>query len=190
MTNDDKLDQLARSIHELNRVSSVIANLIGRPAEKGHVGEYIAAAIFDLELESSATSPGIDGRFTSGLLRGRSVNVKWYAKLEGFLDIREEYLPDFYLVLAGPRSAAESSRGTTRDWLIESVYLFEAAALLPDLRAAGVKIGTATSVRAHFWEQAEVYPSCASSSYRIDDRQRAQLRLFGKTASSSTHDLE
>jgi hypothetical protein len=36
----------------------------------GHLGEWIASVVFDIELESSASAKGIDGRFRSGPLRG------------------------------------------------------------------------------------------------------------------------
>jgi hypothetical protein len=42
------------------------------------------------------------------------VNIKWYLKREGLLDTSESVRLDYYLVLAGPRSAAASSRGSTR----------------------------------------------------------------------------
>jgi hypothetical protein len=81
------LEKLASLIHERNRVSKEIAKIIGRPALSGHIGEYVASKIFDIQLESSATATGIDGRFTSGPLKGRTSNVKLYGKKENFLDI-------------------------------------------------------------------------------------------------------
>jgi len=77
--------------------------------------------------------------------------------MEGILDITPETLPDFYLVLTGPKGAPTSSRGTMRPWLISYVFLFDAAKLLADLR--GVKVGIATSVRQHIWDMAEIYPT-------------------------------
>ena len=52
--------------------------------------------------------------------------------------------PDFYLVLAGPKSGPISSRGTIRPWVISSVFLFEAEELVNAL--GGARIGIATSV--------------------------------------------
>jgi len=34
-----------------------------------------------------AVAPAFDGRFSSGALQGRTVNVKWYLKREGLLDV-------------------------------------------------------------------------------------------------------
>ena len=75
----------------------------------GHLGEWIAAQVFDIELEASAVAAGIDGRFRSGPMQGRAVNIKSYLKREGMLNITESNALDYYLVLTGPPSAAVSS---------------------------------------------------------------------------------
>jgi len=67
-----------------------------------HLGEWIAAQIFGIELAASSPETGIDGRFTIGLLRGRTVDVKWYPKLEGMLALKPAPALDYYLVLIGP----------------------------------------------------------------------------------------
>jgi hypothetical protein len=46
----------------------------------GHLGEWIASQIFDIQLEASAVTAAVDGRFRGGPLAGRSANVKWYLK--------------------------------------------------------------------------------------------------------------
>ena len=51
--------------------------------------------------------PESDGRFADG----RTVNIRWYLKRDNLLDLREDG-PDHYLVLTGPKAAAESSLGT------------------------------------------------------------------------------
>ena len=48
----------------------------------------------------SAAAAAIDGHFRSGLLEGRTVNIKWYLNREGLLDTSESDLLDYYLVLA------------------------------------------------------------------------------------------
>ena len=53
------------------------------------------------------------------------MNIKWYLKREGLLDTTESAALDYYLVLTGPPSAALSSRGTTRPWCIQAVFLFD-----------------------------------------------------------------
>ena len=76
----DDLVQLAGLIRRRNQLEQEITALIQRPAQIGHLGEYIAAHIFDIMLEQSAAHKGFDGRFTDGPLQGRTVNVKWYAR--------------------------------------------------------------------------------------------------------------
>jgi len=179
----DKLAELADLIKQRNKVETRIAKIIGRPAQIGHVGEYIAASIFGIQLEHSAAQRGIDGRFRRGALDGKTVNIKWYAKMEGLLDITPKYLPDFYLVMAGPKFGAASSRGTSRPWRISSVYLFASQALMRILNARGVKIGTATSVPSYLWHEAEVYPTQQNNQLMLSSDQREQLELFRLSSS-------
>jgi hypothetical protein len=113
-----------------NVMDVAIAEIIGRPMTSGHLGEWIAAQVFDVELMDSAAEPAIDGRFRSGPLTVRTVNVKWYLKQEGLLDLTESAVLDYYLVLTGPRSGAVTSRQSTRPWRIDTVYLFDASELL------------------------------------------------------------
>lgn len=176
------LEDLARMIHARNAIDHEVSKIIGRPAEKGHVGEYIASRVFDITLERSATQKAHDGRFTVGALAGKTVNIKWYAKREGLLDINEAGVPDFYLVLTGPQASAASSRGTTRPWLIESVYLFPGPGTVHKLRGRGVKIGIASSVMALYWNEAEIYPRSNPSLLELSDEQRGLLALFSNTA--------
>ncbi|WP_442853014.1 hypothetical protein [Bacillus sp. UNC41MFS5] len=56
----------------------------------GHTGEYIASKIFEIELVESTSNKGIDG-FFSGLLSGKSVNIKFYTKQECLLDITPNF---------------------------------------------------------------------------------------------------
>jgi len=174
----DDLARLAESIRTLNRVKHEIAAIIGRPAQIGHVGEYIASRIFDIVLEPSASSKGIDGNFVRGPLAGRSVNVKWYTKREFMLNITPDFLPDYYLVMTGPRTAPGRSDGTTRPWVIEAVYLFDAHDLVRELEARGVKIGVATSVRQGLWERAEIYPRQHNPALVLSREQKSALALF------------
>ncbi len=182
----DELTALAELIRRRNAVEQDISAIIGRPALIGHVGEVIASRVFDIKLQHSAAAKGIDGRFTSGPLAGQTVNIKWYAKHEGILDIRPDALPDWYVILAGPRTAPTSSRGSVRPWLIESVYLFEAAALVQSLKQRGVKIGVAASVAKPLWVSAEVYPEQRSQALVLTDEQKEQLRIFGQPESKQT----
>lgn len=147
----------------------------------GHIGEFIASQLFDIELDRSASRKAIDGRFRSGMLTGASVNIKWYAKLENILDITPLTLPDFYLVLTGPKSSAGSSRGMVRPWVIDFVYLFEAQELVDKLKLRGIKIGTATSVAQQFWNSAEIFPNQHNFSLEIDERIKGILAMYGSS---------
>jgi hypothetical protein len=77
------LKRLSDPVREHNAIGDQIAGVIGRPAERGHVGEYVVAQIFNITLERSARKRARDGRFTAGALAGRTVNVKWYGKAGG-----------------------------------------------------------------------------------------------------------
>jgi len=174
----NELERLAVLIREQNRISGEIAALVRRPALAGHVGEFIAMHVFDIRLVGSAAERSIDGRFASCALTGRTVNIKWYGQRENLLDITPDILPDFYLVLSGPRSSAASSRGQVHPWCIESVHLFDAPVLAATLRNKGTKVGTATSVSDDLWRAAELYPEAKSEMYAMTDEQRAMLQLF------------
>ena len=174
-----QLVNLAELIRERNETSAEIAALIGRPAIFGHVGEYLASSIFDIQLNESASSKGTDGHFRAGPLAGKSVNVKWYGKQESILDITPRCLPDFYLVMTGPKSSAASSRETTRPWLIEHVYLFDAKILVSELSDRKLKVGIATSVRQCYWKDAEIYPHQTNQEYILSEEQKKMLRQFG-----------
>lgn len=177
--NEDLLT-LLEYLKERNTIDAKIAALINRPAERGHIGEYIGAAIFNITLASTATNKGSDGIFQSGTLRGRSVNVKFYGKRDGCLDLKSQDGPDYYLVLTGAIAPATSSRGATRPLIIEGVYLFESSALLSDLskRPRSPKIGNATSVANEYWVAAEIWPRAAFAPFTVSDEQRQTLSLF------------
>ena len=57
------LKQLADLIGKLNALEPEITALIWRPAQIGHIGEYIASRIFGIELVESAAHKAIDGSF-------------------------------------------------------------------------------------------------------------------------------
>ena len=178
----DELIQLASYIKERNQTELRIMELINRPAAIGHIGEYIASKIFRINLESSASNKGSDGYFDEGALKGRSVNIKWYALREGILDINAEASgrPDYYLVLAGPKSAQMTSKGVPRPWVVESVFLFDANTLVERLLSSGRKLGIAASVAQAFWEEAEIYPQQRSKLIELSDDQRRLLELFSE----------
>lgn len=175
---EDPLARAAALLRERNAIDAELARLIQRPMTSGHLGEWITAQVFDIELEASAVAAGIDGRFRSGPLQGRTVNIKWYLKREGMLDTTESSALDYYLALAGPPSAAVSSRGTTRPWCIEAVFLFDARQLRSEQIMRGVKRGVASSVIKQQWTAAEIYPSPGNAQLTVTRQQAAQLKLF------------
>jgi hypothetical protein len=133
-------------------------------------------------LEESASQRGVDGRFSAGPLRDLTVNIKWYAMQEGTLDINPDALPDYYLVLTGPKATSMTSRGRSRPWVIESVFLFEAQLLVEELRRRGVKIGVSSSVPKDLWVGAEIYPVQRNAVLELSEEQRAALALFRSAA--------
>ncbi len=94
------------------------------------------------------------------------------------LDINPDFLPDYYLVMTGPKDLEGTSKGGIRPWLINSVFLFNAVDIVIELTARGVNVGTASSVRKHEWQAAEIYPNKRSMAYRMTDVQMAQILAF------------
>jgi hypothetical protein len=178
-----ELAQLATLLAERNLVDGRIAQLIDRPVERGHIGEWIAARMFDIDLHPSAVHASSDGVFRDGPLAGKTVNVKFYGKREGLLDLSVGV--DWYLVLTGPPSATASSRGTTREYRIDHVYLFDAMALHLDLESRGVNVSrVAASVRRVLWDAAEVFPTPRSPWLRLSEEQLGLLQLFAAISST------
>ena len=176
------MERLARLIAQRNALDEDVAGVIGRPALPGHFGEFVAARIFDIELHPSAVVIGSDGHFTAGSLAGKTVQIKYYPKNEGILDVKTEGHADFYLVLTGPRAPATASRGKTRPWVIQAAYLFETAFLLSNLLERNVKIGVATSVRRELWDRAEIYPRRTNGVLNLTESQVEILRLFSESS--------
>ncbi len=179
----DDLEVLANYINQRNENELLITKLIDRPAAIGHIGEHIASKIFHIDLESLANNKGSDGCFTDGQLKGRSVNIKWYAMREGILDINADVTcrPEYYLVLAGPKAKQMTSKGVSRPWIVESVFLFDAKELASRLLSSGRKLGVSASVAQAFWEEAEIYPNQVSKAFILSEEQRRLLALFSKT---------
>jgi hypothetical protein len=178
LSSNSKLEKLVDLLQERNKIDSEIAEILNRPALPGHLGEYIASKLFDVKLQESASQKGIDGVFQSGQLSGKTVNIKYYGKREGLLDISLSNLADYYLVLTGPKSQAISSRGTIRPFVIHNIYLFEMNRLVNELRKRGVKIGIATSLQAQAWETSEIYPNHRNTALAISEEGRTILNHF------------
>lgn len=174
VTDNCELSRLAQLIRARNQVEEEISKITGRPASLGHLGEYIAARIFDIELAPSANHKSIDGWFRSGPLLSKSVNVKWYAYQESILDMCVEDPPDFYLVLTGAKNLAGRAIGP-RPWSIESVFIFPDAELRSLLTC---KIGVATSLKQEHWQRWQVFPLRGEGGVKVNELQRNQLRMF------------
>ena len=176
--NLNEIRQVAELIRARNAIDEQIAAIIDRPALPGHIGEWVAAEVFDVALEASASAKGIDGRFRSGPLAGKTVNVKTYGKREGLLDTCDDPSLDYYLVLCGPKATSMTSKGGTRPWCIASVYLFDAGELRAAQLARGVRPGVASSVRAADWAAAEIYPNTSQTIHPVTPGQSAGLAAF------------
>ncbi|MEQ7007664.1 hypothetical protein ABN028_15930 [Actinopolymorpha sp. B17G11] len=174
---DSELAELARLLRGRNTIDVRIGQLINRPMTSGHAGEWIASRIFDIQLEPSAVARAIDGRFRTGPLAGRSVNVKWYLKRENILDMTESTVVDYYLVLTGPKASAKDAK-TLRPWCIDSVYLFDAQKVSAHQRVRGVKSGIAASIPEAQWRAAEIYPNPTCESLPLTIEQRRWVALF------------
>jgi hypothetical protein len=172
-----ELIDLACFIHQRNQLDGEITRLLGRPANAGHIGEYVASIIFSIKLEKSASNKGFDGFFTEMPFKDRSVNIKWFANNDGLLDINADALPDYYLVLTGPKSHAISSRGQIHPWVINFVYLFDSHQVIFDLKNRNSKIGNATSIQKHLWDNAEIFPA-HNRLFELSQEQREALQLF------------
>ena len=173
------LEQLASLLASHDVIDEKIAALIGRPALRGHVGEWIAQEIFRVTLAENGVQEGFDGWFADGPLAGKTVNVKWYGERAGVLDIKPDDRLDYYLVMTGPQAAAISSRGRTLPWVITEVFLFDARALVEQFKKQKRTLGVASYVRKHEWEAARVYPAAAPRApLKLTAADREKLKLF------------
>ncbi|HEY0755936.1 MAG TPA: hypothetical protein VGD98_18405 [Ktedonobacteraceae bacterium] len=173
------LSRLADLLRARNTVESNIANLLGNGVNLGTVGEHIAATIFGITLIPSTRSSEFVGIFASQPLRGKTVDVQWYPRREGFLNVHIAPAPDYYLVLAGPKQESSTARALINPWLINTVHLFESQELLSALQERGVQIGSHTSVITQIWERCEIFPASRNSTLVLTEEQRALLKLFG-----------
>lgn len=109
------LHALSSFIKIRNVVDDEIARVIKRPAHAGHIGEYVAAAIFDVELHPNAAHKAIDGHFVSGPLIGRSVNIKFGTRKNRMMNLvasqEPKDHPDYYLALTGASMNLVSPNG-------------------------------------------------------------------------------
>ena len=177
-----RLTDLAEAVRAKNAADGRVAQLIERPALPGHFGEYVAEQVFDIELHRDAANPGFDGWFRCGELEGKKVNIKYTTKHDRLLNMSDDEKtgPDWYLVMTGPKGDAESSLRKTLPWVIESVFLFDAEALVHELKARNPekKIGVATYVPVDLWAEAMIYPNGGSPLLEVTEVRRRQLAPF------------
>jgi len=158
----NEITLLARFLRSRNEIDRRIAFIIGYPTAPGPIGEFIASKIFGIELMEYATQKGFDGHFASGPLAGRTVSVELYGKQDDILDDHPEEDPDYFLVITSPRTAHGMKSGTSRPFIIEHIYLFDAKTLL--------------------WEEAEIYPVQRNKIFPLTEEQRSLLHLFNSSA--------
>ncbi len=165
-----------------NVVDGEISGTIGRPSRAGHTGEYVAAAIFDIELEANANHTTLDGQFRSGSVARRSVNVEFGTRKNGMMNLvastDAQQHPDYYLVLTGSGMGTVSAKGLGAPWVIRQVLLFESADLLSQLAVKGVKLGVGTRVSSTLWKAATIYPEPRNPTLTLTMQQQKALRLF------------
>lgn len=181
----EELQHLATLIRQKNEVDGAIAQLIDRPALSGHIGEFVAARVFGIDLERPGSHVGYDGTFRHPPLAGKTVNVKTYSRNVWILDISGHHC-DYYLVMTGPPGPARD-----RAWVVDAVYLFDTVELLAKIRSRRIKIGVATSVLMEDWEAARIFPARTGAPLRLTKAQVAALKLFGSHAhTQSSEDTE
>jgi hypothetical protein len=176
------LTHLADLIRIRNYVNNSVSRIIGRPAETGHLTEYIASQIFDIELHPTAVHKASDGTFRSpSALVGCSVNVKYRSSSSRRLNIENSadlgHHPEYYLAFRGPKLPSGPASEKTLPLVIDAVYLFRSVELIPALMAEeGANIGP--SVKSIHWQAAMIYPEQVNRSLTLSDEQRAALALF------------
>jgi hypothetical protein len=175
----DDLAQLAELIKTRNWVDGYISTLANCSPQMAPVGAFIASRVFRIASPKPASRRSCEGHFAQGSLAGRSVNIRWLPRPGGVLDIDLDALPDFFLVLAGSRHQGTSRGGGSQPWLIASVHLFDAGALVDELRRRGTRITTATPVPQDLWQEAEVYPTQHNPILALSAGQREMLAQFG-----------
>jgi len=158
---------VAQLVRERNEIDGEITRIINRPSVAGHLGEWLASQLFDIDLEPPDSAEAYDGRFASGPLATRSVNIEWISKRDEDLALASARPIDFRLVFAGPRALALTMRGISRPVRINACYLFD---------TRGLEAGQATPGE---WDAAEIFPRRNNSQLAIDPEAHALLALFG-----------
>ena len=176
------LTHLADLIRIRNYVNNSVSRITGRPAETGQIAEYLAAHIFPIDLHETFVEKASDGHFRPpSPLAGKTVNVKYRSSSSRRLNLVESrdlgHHPDYYLAFREPKLPKAPANERTLPLVIEAVYLFKAAELIPALIVDGVsRIGP--SVRKEYWRAAMIYPEQVNQALILTEGQRDALRLF------------
>jgi len=172
------LPRLAELLRARNTVESNIAKLLECEVTLSNVGEHIAACIFGIRLIPTTSQTGFVGIFTTPTLKGKTVDVRWYPRRGGYLNIHTDPAPDYTLVLAGPEIEQNEARALVNPWVITSVHLFHMQELLSALRSRGIRVSPRVSINTHLWEQTEIFPRQHNPGLILADEQRQLLKLF------------
>jgi uncharacterized protein YdcH (DUF465 family) len=171
----DDLTWFASLIKSRNTIDDKIAGIIGHSSQANNIADYIASMIFRITRETNGKERGYTGRFTHGPLNRRTVDVQWRLKDDHQLSVRPDFIPDYYLVFAGPANQ-ESDHSTP--WQIASIYLFDGHNLLNALIERKVQLGSNASVTGPLWDRAEIYPRATNTLLVLGAEERQQLGLF------------
>jgi hypothetical protein len=170
---------VAKLLRQRNEMDGEITRIINRPVVGGHLAAWLANELFDIDLEPAGSARALDGRFTSGALANKTVNIQWISERNGHLDSTASGQPDFCLVFTGPKALALTREGVVRALRIDACYLFDARLLRARQVASGANGGKASSVLAAEWEAAEIFPRHHNPLLRVDSEAARLLGLFG-----------
>lgn len=173
-----RLDELADLIRRKNAIDADIAAIVGRPAQMGHVGEHVAAEIFWHCARAFSINEVHRRLLRHGSLGGPVSQHQVVRETGGVAGSCAQLPPGLLPSDDRTQGPAMSSRGGVRPWLISHVFLFESTNLYDALDRTGSKIGVATSVRAHLWAEAELFPEQRNPSLPLTSDQRNALLMF------------
>ena len=155
----EQIKEFSELINQRNEIDHKIVKYTRRPAEKGHIAEWVASKAFPINLNERGNQSEYDGIFNSGDLKGKYVDIKYHAVNNHIMNINSKLTSEVYLlVFTGPYESAQSSKGKDRPFCISNIYLFNENELYEKLKN-WVKISVATSVRKTYWEEKEIYPN-------------------------------
>ena len=132
------IKKLAQAIKQKNQSEIDIARIIGEPSGGLLPAEYVAAEIFNISLHKSVWPVDTVGQLANEKLDGKSVYIRWdawYSSNDVMVDLlNRKSLPDFYLIMTGPKSSGRLPIQIARPWLIAYVFLFDTAKLVGELK--------------------------------------------------------